>query len=61
MVNADVNRELLKDAVYYQKEDMAAIARYREQTGRARMRYWVIWKNICRFPGNRYRKPASLQ
>lgn len=29
MVNADVNRELLKDAVYYQKEDMAAIARCR--------------------------------
>ena len=29
--------------------------------GRVRMRYWIIWKNICRFPGNRYRKPASLQ
>ena len=26
-----------------------------------RMRYWIIWKNICRFPGNRHRKPASLQ
>ena len=21
----------------------------------------IIWKNICRFPGNRHRKPASLQ
>ena len=33
----------------------------RVQTGRVRMRYWIIWKNICRFPGNRHRKPASLQ
>lgn len=50
MVNADVNRELLKDAVYYQKEDMAAIARCRAgQEGGDVYSFLVTKENLSEF------------
>ena len=50
MVNADVNRELLKDAVYYQKEDMAAIARCRAgQEGGDVYSFLVTKENLSAF------------
>ena len=50
MVNADVNRELLKDAVYYQKEDMAAIARCRVgQEGGDVYSFLVTKENLSAF------------
>ena len=50
MVNADVNRELLKDAVYYQKEDMVAIARCRAgQEGGDVYSFLVTKENLSEF------------
>ena len=50
MVNADVNRELLKDAVYYEKEDMAAIARCRVgQEGGDVYSFLVTKENLSAF------------
>ena len=50
MINADVNRELLKDAVYYQKEDMAAIARCRAgQEGGDVYSFLVTKENLSAF------------